>query len=164
VITTVERCCSSNDGSNSGHEDNESNSSLNSQINRPTVLRPRSRSLSSPIRSPTVENERLLKNNIYKERFPKATRQMEERLAKFVEDQSRMEFDPEIASDAVFRFAHHQLIEFAKDCHTKSIEKLITSEYFYEMYENLEKLLIEVSLPHSLKLSRNILIDFSLEI
>ena len=33
----------------------------------------------------------------------------------------------------------------AKDCLQKSRDKLITSHYFYEMTENLEKLLTEVS-------------------
>lgn len=131
--------CSSNDST--GLEE-ENHSTLH--LARPTILRPRSRSLSSPIRSPTVENEKLLVNSIYKERFPKATQQMEERLQKFIEDQLKAEFDFDIASDAVFRFAHHQVVGLAKDCHQKSIDKLITSQYFYEMYENLEKLILEV--------------------
>lgn len=87
-------------------------------------------------------------NNLYKERFPKATQQMEEKLSKFISDQ--LEIDNESASDAVFRFAHHQVIELAKDCLQKSKDKLITSHYFFEMSENLEKLLIEVCFEISL--------------
>jgi len=34
----------------------------------------------------------------------------------------------------------------ARDCLQKSEEKLITSRYFYEMSENLEKLLTQVQL------------------
>ena len=35
---------------------------------------------SSPIRSPLIDNEIVLMNTLYKERFPKATQQMEEKL------------------------------------------------------------------------------------
>ena len=69
---------------------------------------------------------------------------MEVKLQSFIEEQLKAEFDFEIASDAVFRFAHHQVVGLAKDCYLKSKEKLITTQYFYEMYENLEKLLLEV--------------------
>lgn len=69
---------------------------------------------------------------------------MEEKLQNFIDEQLKVEFDREIASDAVFRFAHHQVVELVKDCYYKSKDKLITSQYFYEMYENLEKLLVEV--------------------
>lgn len=145
LITSEQKnsfCCSSND-SNSGQEEESQCTSMTS--NRPTVLRPRSRSLSSPIRSPTAEHEKVLVNSIYKERFPKATQQMEEKLKAFINEQLEVEFDRDIASDAVFRFAHHQVVELTKDCYLKSKDKLITSSYFYEMYENLEKLLDEVS-------------------
>ena len=41
------------------------------------------------------------------------------------------------------RFIHHQLLEMARDCVTKLREKLVISGYFYEMSENLEKLLMQ---------------------
>ena len=44
---------------------------------------------------------------------------------------------------AIVRFVHHQLIEMARDCLGKSQDRLITSRYFYEMSENLEKLLLQ---------------------
>merc|ERR1719158_1459163 len=44
---------------------------------------------------------------------------------------------------AIVRFVHHQLLEMARDCVTKSRERLVTSRYFYEMSENLEKLLVQ---------------------
>lgn len=73
---------------------------------------------------------------------------MEERLNTFIEDNRTMEVQgsPDIAQDgvAIARFVHHQVIEMAKDCLQKSQEKLITSRYFYELSENLEKLLCEV--------------------
>ena len=73
---------------------------------------------------------------------------MEEKLSKFINEQMNIDdIECSIASDAVFRFAHHQIVELAKDCLQKSKDKLITSQYFYELSENLEKLLIEVCLP-----------------
>ena len=125
---------------------NESNPTLEDETRSLSpMIRPRSRSLSSPVRSPSADNEKILMNNLYKERFPKATQQMEEKLSKFISDQLDIDsIECSIASDAVFRFAHHQIIELAKDCLQKSKDKLITSQYFLEMSENLEKLLIEV--------------------
>jgi len=104
---------------------------------------------SSPIRTPVMDNEIVLMNTMYKERFPKATQQMEERLNSFMNDNKSWETDglpEEIPPDSVpiVRFVHHQVIEMARDCLQKSEERLITSRYFYEMSENLEKLLSEV--------------------
>lgn len=93
------------------------------------------------MRSPGIDNEIVLMNSVYKERFPKATQQMEERLEQFVSQEA--ELDAKHACDAVARFAHHQIIELARDCLQKSHDKLVTSQYFYEMYESLEKLLTE---------------------
>ncbi|XP_036362224.1 microtubule-associated serine/threonine-protein kinase 3 isoform X3 [Octopus sinensis] len=98
--------------------------------------RPRSRSLSSPARSPASDLEIVMMNNMYKERFPKATDQMEERLELFIE-LNRAPVEP----DAILSFLHHQVLEMARDCLQKSQEKLITSNYFCELSENLEKLL-----------------------
>ncbi|KAF4532795.1 hypothetical protein B566_EDAN002645 [Ephemera danica] len=51
---------------------NDSNPSLEEETGRRSpLLRPRSRSLSSPIRSPMVDNEIVMMNTLYKERFPK---------------------------------------------------------------------------------------------
>jgi hypothetical protein len=46
---------------------------------------------SSPIRTPLIDNEIVLMNTLYKERFPKATQQMEERLNNFIKDHERFE-------------------------------------------------------------------------
>lgn len=50
-------------------------------------------------------------------------------------------------ADGVLSFIHHQIIELARDCLTKSRDGLITTVYFYELQENLEKLLQDVSAP-----------------
>uniref|UniRef100_A0AAR2JBU3 non-specific serine/threonine protein kinase n=1 Tax=Pygocentrus nattereri TaxID=42514 RepID=A0AAR2JBU3_PYGNA len=102
-------------------------------------IRPRSRSL-SPGRSPSCyDNEIVMMNHVYKERFPKATAQMEERLAEFAQLYSPENVLP--LADGVLSFIHHQTIELSRDCLTKSHEGLITTVYFYELQENLEKLL-----------------------
>ncbi|XP_047434767.1 microtubule-associated serine/threonine-protein kinase 1 isoform X1 [Mugil cephalus] len=102
-------------------------------------VRPRSRSL-SPGRSPSCyDNEIVMMNHVYKERFPKATAQMEERLAEFIQNYTPESVLP--LADGVLSFIHHQVAELARDCLTKSREGLITSVYFCELQDNLEKLL-----------------------
>ncbi|KAM4535288.1 microtubule-associated serine/threonine-protein kinase 1-like isoform 2-T2 [Fundulus diaphanus] len=102
-------------------------------------MRPRSRSLSPGRSSSCYDNEIVMMNHVYKERFPKATAQMEERLAVFTQA-----FSPETVlplADGVLSFIHHQIAELARDCLDKSREGLITSVYFFELQEKLEKLL-----------------------
>ncbi|KAK9737338.1 protein of unknown function (DUF1908) [Popillia japonica] len=133
---------------------NESNASLSginydetttttAPTNRSPLHRPRSRSLSSPSRSPVIDNEISMMNVLYKERFPKATQQMEERLTQFVNENKTLEVDENCDFLPILRFVHHQVLEMARDCLNKSQNKLITSPYFYEMSENLERLLME---------------------
>ncbi|XP_036300020.1 microtubule-associated serine/threonine-protein kinase 2 isoform X4 [Pipistrellus kuhlii] len=103
------------------------------------AMRPRSRSL-SPGRSPvSFDGEIIMMNHVYKERFPKATAQMEERLAEFISSNTPDSVLP--LADGALSFIHHQVIEMARDCLDKSRSGLITSQYFYELQENLEKLL-----------------------
>ncbi|XP_040326018.1 microtubule-associated serine/threonine-protein kinase 2 isoform X7 [Herpailurus yagouaroundi] len=103
------------------------------------AMRPRSRSL-SPGRSPvSFDSEIIMMNHVYKERFPKATAQMEERLAEFISSNTPDSGLP--LADGTLSFIHHQVIEMARDCLDKSQSRLITSHYFYELQENLEKLL-----------------------
>ncbi|KPP66196.1 microtubule-associated serine/threonine-protein kinase 1-like [Scleropages formosus] len=102
-------------------------------------VRPRSRSL-SPGRSPSCyDNEIVMMNHVYKERFPKATTQMEGRLTEFIQAYSPENVLP--LADGVLSFIHHQIVELSRDCLTKAREGLITSIYFFELQESLEKLL-----------------------
>nr|Q60592.1 RecName: Full=Microtubule-associated serine/threonine-protein kinase 2 [Mus musculus]AAC04312.1 protein kinase [Mus musculus] len=103
-------------------------------------MRPRSRSL-SPGRSPvSFDSEIIMMNHVYKERFPKATAQMEERPSlTFISSNTPDSVLP--LADGALSFIHHQVIEMARDCLDKSRSGLITSHYFYELQENLEKLL-----------------------
>ncbi|XP_015706097.1 LOW QUALITY PROTEIN: microtubule-associated serine/threonine-protein kinase 1-like [Coturnix japonica] len=100
--------------------------------------RPRSRSL-SPGRSPSShDNEIVMMNHVYKERFPKATAQMEERLEEFVRSCGP---GGTPLADGALSFIQHQLAELARDCLAKSQGALITSRYFMELQENMERLL-----------------------
>ncbi|XP_039297809.1 microtubule-associated serine/threonine-protein kinase 3 [Nilaparvata lugens] len=116
-----------------------SNDSADDEGHRSPLSRPRSRSLSSPSRSPVMDNDIVAMNMLYKERFPKATQQMEERLKNFINENRSVMHE----SSPIIRFVHHQVVEIARDCLSKSEEKLITRRYFYEMSENLERLLGE---------------------
>lgn len=133
------------DGNNNNNSTTEDNSSGGSAASGGGFfVRPRSRSLSSTVRSPIVDNELPQMNQLYKERFPKATKQMEERLAHLIrdyEDTLRNQKDPQ----PVVRFVYNQVMEMAKDCLHKSQAKLITSSHFLKMYEKLERLIIDSS-------------------
>ncbi|NWQ69699.1 MAST4 kinase, partial [Neopipo cinnamomea] len=108
---------------------------------RTTAMRPRSRSL-SPGRSPACcDNEIIMMNHVYKERFPKATAQMEERLQDIITNHSPENILP--LADGVLSFTHHQITELARDCLDKSHQGLITSRYFVELQQKLDKLLQE---------------------
>ncbi|KAM6362862.1 microtubule-associated serine/threonine-protein kinase 4 isoform 2-T2 [Pluvialis apricaria] len=108
---------------------------------RTTAMRPRSRSL-SPGRSPACcDNEIIMMNHVYKERFPKATAQMEERLQDIITSHSPENVLP--LADGVLSFTHHQITELARDCLDKSRQGLITSRYFLELQQKLDKLLQE---------------------
>ncbi|XP_064164717.1 microtubule-associated serine/threonine-protein kinase 4 isoform X1 [Anguilla rostrata] len=105
---------------------------------RATPMRPRSRSL-SPGRSPSCcDNEIIMMNHVYKERFPKATAQMEERIQEIIRTHAPDSVLP--LADGVLSFAHHQIIELARDCLEKSRHGLITSRYFCELTDKLERL------------------------
>ncbi|XP_061892867.1 microtubule-associated serine/threonine-protein kinase 1-like [Entelurus aequoreus] len=102
-------------------------------------MRPRSRSLSPGRSSSCYDNEIVMMNHVYKERFPKARAQMEGRLADFIQVYSPENVLP--LADGVLSFIHHQIAELSRDCLAKSCEGLITSVYFFELQENLDKLL-----------------------
>jgi hypothetical protein len=77
---------------------------------------------------------------IYKERYPKAKVQMEEGLQNFIDIYKLIDkFD--YCSDGSARFIHNQIVELGKDCLEKSRNDLITTVYFNEMTNNLERLL-----------------------
>ncbi|GBM29661.1 Microtubule-associated serine/threonine-protein kinase 4 [Araneus ventricosus] len=95
----------------------------------------------NPLRSPGVDSEVAAMNNVYKERFPKATQQMEEKLRQFLNEHRH--YDHSDSLDAVARFVHHQIIQMAEDCLIQSQNQSLTCNYFIELSENLEKLLCQ---------------------
>lgn len=67
---------------------------------------------------------------------------MEERLFEIIthcSPESSLPF-----ADGVLGFIQHQLVELVRDCLDKSQRALVTSMYFAELQEKLEKLLHEV--------------------
>lgn len=77
--------------------------------------------------------------------LPQATAQMEGRLLAVIADCCPDSTLP--LADGVLGFIQHQLVELVRDCLEKSQEGLITSRYFVELQEKLEKLLHEVGEP-----------------
>lgn len=65
---------------------------------------------------------------------------MELRLRQLTEE------PPPRSAPPIVRFVHHQVLEMARDCLHKSESKQITSRYFYDMTENLDRLLQEVNI------------------
>ncbi|XP_061656510.1 microtubule-associated serine/threonine-protein kinase 4 isoform X2 [Syngnathoides biaculeatus] len=111
------------------------------ECRRAAAMRPRSRSL-SPGRSPSCyDHEIIMMNHVYKERFPKATAQMEEKIQEIIRGNSPENVLP--LADGVLGFAHHQIIELARDCLEKSRLGLVTSSYFCELTDKLERLVQE---------------------
>ncbi|XP_034558535.1 microtubule-associated serine/threonine-protein kinase 3 isoform X1 [Notolabrus celidotus] len=104
-------------------------------------VRLRSRSLSPGRTCGTFDNEIVMMNHVYKERFPKATAQMEGQLLDIIAECSPGTALP--LADGVLGFIQHQLVELARDCLDKSQKGLVTSRYFVELQEKLEKLLHE---------------------
>ncbi|XP_036443187.1 microtubule-associated serine/threonine-protein kinase 3 isoform X1 [Colossoma macropomum] len=119
-----------------------SSESMTDEDGRPSsFIRPRSRSLSPGRTSGSFDNETVMMNHVYKERFPKAIAQMEERLLDIITHCSPDSTLP--LGDGVLGFIQHQLVELARDCLDKSQKGLVTSLYFLELQEKLEKLLHE---------------------
>ncbi|XP_051553121.1 microtubule-associated serine/threonine-protein kinase 3-like isoform X2 [Myxocyprinus asiaticus] len=108
---------------------------------QPLPFRPRSRSLSPGRTCGSFDNEIVMMNHVYKERFPKATAQMEGRLLTVIADYCPDSAPP--LADGLLGFIQHQLVELVRDCLEKSRKGLITSCYFIELQEKIENLLHE---------------------
>uniref|UniRef100_A0A9J7XJI1 non-specific serine/threonine protein kinase n=1 Tax=Cyprinus carpio carpio TaxID=630221 RepID=A0A9J7XJI1_CYPCA len=119
----------------------KSSESVADEDGQPSPFRPRSRSLSPGRTCGSFDNEIVMMNHVYKERFPKATAQMEGRLLAVIADYSPDSAPP--LADGVLGFIQHQLVELVRDCLEKSRKGLITSCYFVELQEKLESFLHE---------------------
>ncbi|XP_073704783.1 microtubule-associated serine/threonine-protein kinase 3 isoform X1 [Garra rufa] len=118
-----------------------SSESVADEDGQPSPFRPRSKSLSPGRTCGSFDNEIVMMNHVYKERFPKATAQMEGRLLAVIADYSPDSAPP--LADGVLGFIQHQLVELVRDCLEKSRKGLITSCYFVELQEKLENFLHE---------------------
>ncbi|ESO06784.1 hypothetical protein HELRODRAFT_77046, partial [Helobdella robusta] len=111
-------------------------------------MRPRSQSF-SPAKSSGHDSGTMLLNNVYRERFPKqldttkppATPRSSSSSSLLISTSSSLSSIE--SSDGVVRFIHRQVVELARDCLLKSKDKLISIAYFYELSDNLERLLID---------------------
>lgn len=142
----------SSDTSNTSNTSNEGSLQVERphgmERQRPMVFRPRSRSLSSPSRSPIADNNLATMNHLFKERFPKAQAQMDDRLTSFINEYKNSSSCSNRNRDSqpIVRFVTNQVVEIARDCLHKSHSKqLLTSRYFCEMSENLQRLLVETN-------------------
>ncbi|PAV60219.1 hypothetical protein WR25_21469 [Diploscapter pachys] len=150
----------------------DSNESCPSEDTQLIAFRPRSRSLTSPVMFDTEFHVDVVnRNSVYKEKFPKAKAQMEDRLNAFVNANAPLsgstssdvgdntagnrksmifDVDPSIdrnllrlIADGATRFLHHQIVEIASDCLARSKDDLITCSYFCEMSQRLDETLNE---------------------
>lgn len=102
----------------------------------------RARSLScSPTKSHAANGTDVisLQNEKFRDKYPRACKQMEEQLHQFVETAQ----PPPIQLDPAARFIHSQIVELAKLCLEKSRSNQLTCSYFDEISSSLERLLAE---------------------
>ncbi|VIO93132.1 KIAA0303, putative [Brugia malayi] len=155
----------------------------------PGQNRPRSRSLTNSVNFGSDSTcSVVFHKTIYKERFPKAKKQMEEQLSQLIDENAplsdvasldttlrpesiylddtwdgspntslsslisrrsmladNVESDPRmrLISDGATRFLHHQIIEVANDCLSKSKDDLTNASYFSEISQRLEAVIAE---------------------
>lgn len=115
--------------------------------------RQRSRSL-SPGRSVLIpEDELQLLNNLYRERFPRAITQMEENLNELIQECSEENTLSHSHCDGVLNFVWNQIVEAARDLLKQSQDGALTSLYFYDLSEKLDRLLFEAHQKTDLDIS-----------
>ncbi|XP_048486707.1 microtubule-associated serine/threonine-protein kinase 3 isoform X4 [Plutella xylostella] len=116
---------------------------------RSPARRLRSRSLSSPSRSPGGataagggEGDAVTAMSaLFAHRFPQAQRAMDDKLRALIEELTELDKKPD--RPPIERFVQRQVLEMARDCLHKSESKQVTSSYFYDMADSLDRLLAE---------------------
>ncbi|XP_061724871.1 microtubule-associated serine/threonine-protein kinase 3 [Cydia pomonella] len=112
--------------------------------------RVRSRSLSSPSRSPggaasggegAKDDAVSAMSSLFAARFPAAQRAMDDKLRSLIEELTELDKKPD--RPPIERFVARQVLEMARDCLHKSESKQVTSSYFYDMADSLDRLLAE---------------------
>ncbi|XP_045780163.1 microtubule-associated serine/threonine-protein kinase 3 isoform X3 [Maniola jurtina] len=118
---------------------------------RAVPRRVRSRSLSSPSRSPgggsggsdsgARDDAVSAMSSLFAARFPAAQKAMDDKLKMLIEELT--ELDKKQDRPPIERFVQRQVLEMARDCLHKSESKQVTSSYFYDMGDSLDRLLAE---------------------
>ncbi|XP_045526089.1 microtubule-associated serine/threonine-protein kinase 3 isoform X4 [Pieris brassicae] len=112
--------------------------------------RVRSRSLSSPSRSPgggsvgsdgSREDAVTAMSALFAARFPAAQRAMNDKLRSLIDELTELDKKPD--RPPIERFVQRQVLEMARDCLHKSESRQVTSSYFYDMGDSLDRLLAE---------------------
>ena len=142
-----------NNHNNNSNNNNNNNSNASEEATphierqRPSFFRPRSRSLSSPSRSPVSDSDPSTMNKLFKERFPRAREAMEAKLKDFINEyKTTATSNRNRDSQPIVRFVTNQIVEIARDCLHKSHSKqVLTSRYFGEMSDSLQRLLLETN-------------------
>lgn len=136
-----------NNASSSNNSNASEEATPHVERQRPSFFRPRSRSLSSPSRSPVSDNDPSTMNQLFKERFPRARDAMEQKLQVFINEYKTSATSIRNRdSQPIVRFVTNQIVEIARDCLHKSHSKqVLTSRYFGEMSDSLQRLLLETN-------------------
>ncbi|KAK6013074.1 hypothetical protein OSTOST_21676 [Ostertagia ostertagi] len=123
----------------------DSNDSCPSNEDPSNVYRPRSRSLTSPIKLHSdFHLDVVNRNSVYKERFPKAKVQMEEKLAAFVAEQAPLSGGSSTGdNDTGQEGVNNRRSMVASDCLARSRDETISCSYFCEMSQRLDETLNE---------------------
>ncbi|XP_075987011.1 microtubule-associated serine/threonine (MAST) protein kinase dop [Anticarsia gemmatalis] len=113
--------------------------------------RVRSRSLSSPSRSGggggssggsgSRDDAVSAMSALFAARFPAAQRAMDDKLRGLIDEVTELDKKPD--RPPIERFVQRQVLEMARDCLHKSESKQVTSTYFYDMADSLDRLLAE---------------------
>ncbi|XP_041983533.1 microtubule-associated serine/threonine-protein kinase 3 isoform X2 [Aricia agestis] len=116
---------------------------------RAVPRRVRSRSLSSPSRSPgggsgsdsARDDAVTAMSALFAARFPAAQKAMDDKLRGLIDELTELDKKPD--RPPIERFVQRQVLEMARDCLHKSESKQVTSTYFYDMADSLDRLLAE---------------------
>ncbi|XP_026328068.1 microtubule-associated serine/threonine-protein kinase 3-like, partial [Hyposmocoma kahamanoa] len=132
----------------------DSGGSGHAQVRAPSPQSParrvRSRSLSSPSRSPggagsstegSKDDAVSAMSSLFAARFPAAQKAMDDKLRSLIEELTELDKKPD--RPPIERFVQRQVLEMARDCLHKSESKQVTSSYFYDMADSLDRLLAE---------------------
>ncbi|XP_028025652.1 microtubule-associated serine/threonine-protein kinase 2 isoform X3 [Bombyx mandarina] len=80
-------------------------------------------------------------SSLFAARFPAAQKSMDDKLRGLIDELTELDKKPD--RPPIERFVQRQVLEMARDCLHKSESKQVTSTYFYDMADSLDRLLAE---------------------